>query len=260
MSENIIYCYSGSGNCLDMAKKIAAGLGDTDIVMMRSRPEITDAYAYKRVGFVFPCYGGGLPGDVESFVQELKISAGAYKFGVVQYAGYMGCGLHKIDKLIGLDYWSGVSNHCSCIWLMPHYLTLPPTSLEGAQKRSDEAAAKIAADVKAGVINEKKPPKRVVNAAESAGFANINKLISKKMSVNESCIGCGQCARLCPRGNIRIVAGRAVLGNNCIGCMSCAQYCPNEAINVGKVTEKRARFHNANVSAEDLMQKVIHID
>ena len=259
MSENIIYCYSGSGNCLDMAKKIAAGLGHTDIVMMRSRPEITDASAYRRVGFVFPCYGGGLPGDVEAYVKELKISADAYKFGVVQYAGYMGCGLHKIDKAVGLDYWAGVSNHCSCLWLMPHYLTLPPTSLTSAQKRSDKAAARIAADIRNGVTMEKKPPKRVVNAVESARFADINRLISKKISVNDSCIGCGQCARLCPKGNIRIVDGKAELGSSCIGCMSCAQYCPTEAINVGKVTEKRARYHNANVSAEDLMQKIIHV-
>ena len=30
MAENIIYCYSGSGHCLDMAKKIAKIIGDTD--------------------------------------------------------------------------------------------------------------------------------------------------------------------------------------------------------------------------------------
>lgn len=57
MAENIIYCYSGGGNCLDMAKNIARELGDTDIVMMRSAPVKTDAREAKRVGFIFPCYG-----------------------------------------------------------------------------------------------------------------------------------------------------------------------------------------------------------
>ena len=57
--SNIIYCYSASGNCLDMARKIAEGLGDTDIVMMRAFPTVTDATPYERVGFVFPCHGGG---------------------------------------------------------------------------------------------------------------------------------------------------------------------------------------------------------
>ena len=52
--SNIIYCYSASGNCLDMARKIAEGLGDTDIVMMRAFPTVTDATPYERVGFVFP--------------------------------------------------------------------------------------------------------------------------------------------------------------------------------------------------------------
>ena len=38
VSENVIFCYSGTGNCLDMAKNIARYLGDTDIIMMRSAP------------------------------------------------------------------------------------------------------------------------------------------------------------------------------------------------------------------------------
>ena len=62
MSKNVIFCYSGSGNCLDIAKNIAKRLGDTDIVMMRAEPEVKDVRGAKRVGFVFPCYAGGLPG------------------------------------------------------------------------------------------------------------------------------------------------------------------------------------------------------
>ena len=34
-------------------------LGDTDIIMMRSEPSVTDVTEAQRVGFVFPCYGGG---------------------------------------------------------------------------------------------------------------------------------------------------------------------------------------------------------
>ena len=33
--------------------------------------------------------------------------------------------------------------------------------------------------------------------------------------------------------------------------------CPQEAINFGKITEKRERFHNVNVSADDLNQEII---
>ena len=50
MSENVIFCYSGTGNCLDMAKTIARELGDTDIILMRKEPAVTDVRDAKRVG------------------------------------------------------------------------------------------------------------------------------------------------------------------------------------------------------------------
>lgn len=42
MSENVIFCFSGTGNCLDIAKNIAKRMGDTDIIMMRKAPAVTD--------------------------------------------------------------------------------------------------------------------------------------------------------------------------------------------------------------------------
>ena len=109
MSKNVIFCYSGTGNCLDMAKNIAKRLGDTDIVMMRRQPAVTDVTGAERVGFIFPCYGGGLPGDVEFFARQVKISPNAYTFGVVQFAGYPGNGLRMIDDIVGLDYWTAMA-------------------------------------------------------------------------------------------------------------------------------------------------------
>ncbi|MBQ3703024.1 MAG: EFR1 family ferrodoxin [Oscillospiraceae bacterium] len=260
MSENTIYCYSGSGHCLDMAKSIAKRLGDTDIVMMRSFPEKTDATEAKRVGFVFPCYGGGLPGHVEEYIKAIKIAPDAYKFAVEQFAGYLGCGLHKIDEIVGLDYWNFISNHSTCIWLMPHGLCFPPTSAEKAKERVDQKAMEVAAAVKAMKKSEKKPPKKALFALESSAFSQMHPMRTKKFRVNDACIGCGTCARICPMGNIVLQDGRPGFGTNCIGCLSCVQYCPKEAINVGRITEKRERFPNPNVSADDLTKKIIHID
>ena len=149
MAENIIYCYSGGGNCLDMAKNIARELGDTDIVMMRSAPVKTDAREAKRVGFIFPCYGGGLPGKVEEYAKTILISPDAYTFGIVQYAGYMGCGLYKLDRIRELDYWAGMSHQCTCIWLMPHGLMNPPLSVAAAQKRSEASQRSMQAVISA---------------------------------------------------------------------------------------------------------------
>ncbi len=260
MAENIIYCYSGSGHCLNMAKSIARVLGDTDIVMMRSFPVKTDATEAKRVGFIFPCYGGGLPGDVESYVKAIKLRPETYKFAVEQYAGYLGCGLHKLDELVGLDYWDAISNHSTCIWLMPHTLTVPPTSKKTAQKRIDRKALEVGGAVRVMKRSEKRPPKNAVFALESRAFAGAHPKNAARFTVSEACVGCGTCERLCPRGNITLQNGRPVIGTNCIGCLSCLQYCPKEAINVGRITEKRERFPNPTVSAGELAKPLIHVD
>ena len=103
MSENVIFCFSGTGNCLDIAKNIAKRMGDTDIIMMRKAPAVTDVSAAKRVGFVFPCYAGGLPGDVEKYAKTIKVNPKAYTFGVCSYAGYIGCGLYKLNSIISSE-------------------------------------------------------------------------------------------------------------------------------------------------------------
>ena len=99
MADNIIYCFSGTGNCLDLAKNIAKELGDTEIVMMRKKPVVTDARSYKKVGFVFPCYGGGAPKDVLEYAKQIQVSSIAYVWTVSQSASYAGTGLNKLNKI-----------------------------------------------------------------------------------------------------------------------------------------------------------------
>lgn len=260
MSENVIFCYSGTGNCLDMAKNIAKALGDTDIVMMRSAPAVRDVREAKRVGFIFPCYAGGLPGDVEKFVRQVQVGPMAYTFGICQCAGYMGTGLYQLHSIIRLHYWTVVTHQCSAIWLMPHTLMLPPMSPAAAQKRSEKKARQIADAVLAGTRSKKQPPRRAVNALESSAWPVLSKQKAKKFAVSDACIGCGQCARLCPKGNIQMQNGKPVIGTDCIQCLSCLQYCSKGAISIGSVTDKREHYHNPNVRAGELMEAVIHVN
>jgi len=260
MSENVIFCYSGTGNCLDIAKNIARELGDTDIVMMRSLPAITDVRHAKRVGFVFPCYAGGLPGDVERYVSMLTIGKDTYTFGVCSYAAYPGVGLSKLNKIVPLDFWAGISHQCSCIWLFPHNMMMPPLSPRKAQQRSEKLARDIGEHVYYRIIKDKAPPANILNQVESMAWPMMSKKKAELLSASDECIACGQCAKLCPRGNISLESGKATFGSDCIGCLSCLQYCPKKAINMGSVTEKRQRYHNPKVRADELCQQIIHID
>jgi nitroreductase/NAD-dependent dihydropyrimidine dehydrogenase PreA subunit len=45
------------------------------------------------------------------------------------------------------------------------------------------------------------------------------------------CVGCGECATLCPAGVLSVAEGKAsLIGTGCIGCGHCAAVCPAEAV------------------------------
>ena len=257
MKENVIFCYSGTGNCLDMAKNIAKRLGDTDIIMMRKYPAVTDVRGAKRVGFVVPCYGGGLPGHVERYIKDIKVSPDAYTFAVGQCAAYLGEGLSKINEVIPLKYWAKVSHQCTCIWLFPHDLMLPKMGAVEAQARSEHFAERIANDVKNMVVTKKKLSKAIPNKVEHSLWPKIARSKGLSMKANDNCIMCGQCAKICPMDNIRYKGKAVIFGDKCISCMGCVQYCPKEAINVGSITVKRERYHNVNITPDELTKDII---
>ena len=59
----------------------------------------------------------------------------------------------------------------------------------------------------------------------------------------DACIGCGRCVELCPLNNIQLENSKPVWGKNCTHCMACICYCPKEAIEYGKKSKGKPRYH-----------------
>lgn len=56
--------------------------------------------------------------------------------------------------------------------------------------------------------------------------------INRQITVEEYCVGCGKCAKVCQAGAIKIIDGRAVIDEKCILCGYCANACPDFYIKV----------------------------
>lgn len=62
-------------------------------------------------------------------------------------------------------------------------------------------------------------------------FYNKTKNYSDRLKIDTNkCIGCGKCADLCPKENIRLNNKQAVSGNQCTMCYRCVSQCPMQAI------------------------------
>lgn len=61
--------------------------------------------------------------------------------------------------------------------------------------------------------------------------------------VGEACTGCGSCARRCPVNNILLYDGKPVWCGSCTHCMACICYCPTEAIEYGRKSRGKPRYH-----------------
>lgn len=56
------------------------------------------------------------------------------------------------------------------------------------------------------------------------------RFFGRHLKVNDNCINCGWCEKLCPLDNIKILAGEHIFENNCVICLRCVYGCPQHAI------------------------------
>lgn len=256
-----IYYFSATGNSLAMARQIAKRLGDCAIRSMAAEPPDEPVGGLDQsIGFVFPVFYVGLPRIVKRFVERLNIMEGTYCFAFISFGGAAADTLGMLENILNekgihVSYAAGVKMPGNYIVkyqaFAPHVIQ---KLIKDATDKADEAAEAVAK-------GKLQPVKR--NARLLSKMANRRYLYKdiaewdEKFNVTDGkCTGCGLCAKVCPVSNIKFEDQRPFWQHHCERCLACIQWCPCEAIEYGKKTIGRRRYHHPDVKAEDIIKRV----
>ena len=259
MNPTIIYYFTGTGNSLAVARKIAedtsAELIGIPAALKNPRPIPKGA----SVGIVYPLYAGGLPGIVVRFLKSVSLADAGYVFFVATEGGRMGAPTSRISRLA-----KAAGHELNASWWiqMPdNYIPLSAPPAVPEQKKMFEDAKNKAAAIAQAVNNRQEHKEGMSLSGKLMGLAYgpfIKSLPAsdKKFTVSANCTKCGICVSVCPADNIRLHEhGKHEWLHQCEGCLACLHYCPEEAINIGKKTELRPRYRHPKSAVSDMKQQ-----
>jgi len=256
--ETTIYFYTGTGNSLWTAKKLSLLLNETELVPIAHASSGRIDTDSENVGFIFPVHIWGIPYPVINFLNRLEIDPTKYYFAVAVNAGQVAATLIQLKNLLhqkNIKLSSGFS-----ICMPSNYIPWGGAiAQEKQQKIFNEAMDKIgriASSVRAK--KEKEPEKGP--AWQNIFFSTIYRLsftqvskMDKSFFADEKCTNCGICEKICPAQNIKMMNGNPVWQHHCEQCFACIQWCPEEAIQYGRGTTKKKRYHHPEITIKDML-------
>jgi ferredoxin len=271
--KTTLYYFTGSGNSLVNARRIAEGLEkheeEVRIVSIPGALEAGGAHLQglgsHRVGFLFPTYAYGLPRIVKEFVQKVEIPGDAYLFAVASNFGIPGPVLRQLDGLLrkkGSRLHAGFSvlDARSSLMEDPESDPIQKVMISANRGKFPERSIDRIDEIVATIVAERRHPLESSTLLANLIGGMLNPLASRTLKsmaenfwTNDACSSCGTCARICPRGNIRMENGRPVWGDDCEMCHACIQWCPREAVQFKDVTSDKPRYRNPEVAVGELV-------
>lgn len=260
--SNTLYYFTGTGNSLAVTQQVAHALGESEIVsiprIMRNKGPVCP---HGTIGIISPVYFLGLPDIVVRFIKKLDPSQVNYLFLIITMGGTGASAVRQCEDLLGEK---GHPPDAEFTVLMPdNYLPMFEIKTE-EETRPVLENARIVTEHITSVVIGKKTEMVPVNPVKNALFRMINRVWvrnvhsrDKRFLATGACTSCRTCEKVCPVDNITVAAEkRPVWHHRCEQCFACIQFCPASAIEFGKKTTGKRRYHHPDITAKKLMEEL----
>lgn len=245
----MVLYFTGTGNSRHIAERIAHALNDT-LISLNDRiksGDITPLAVNGRLVLVMPTYAWRIPRIVRDHLLRTELRGARETWFVMDCGSEIG-NAAKYNRALCRE--KGLVYMGTAQIVMPENYIAMFNAPQVEEARQIVARAEPDIDGAIAAVRENRafpPPRRKfydrfmsgpVNPIFYSCFVKAN-----AFTVGNACTGCGQCVRRCPLNNITLQTGKPVWGQNCTHCMACICYCPAEAIEYGKKSLGKPRYH-----------------
>ena len=245
----MILYFSGTGNSRYIAQRIAGQTGDTQL-NINERIKAGDTSPISSEGplvIVTPTYAWRIPRVVRDWLLQTHFPNGGKVWFVMNCGSEIG-GADRYNRALCRK--TGLTCMGTAQIIMPENYIAMFNAPDRDTSRAIIAKAEPDIDRAAELIAQGSsfPPTRDA-LYDRAMSGPVNPFFyafcvkSSPFIVSDSCTGCGQCVRRCPLNNVSLRDGRPMWGSDCTHCMACICYCPAEAIEYGKKSVGKPRYH-----------------
>ncbi|MCF7792472.1 MAG: EFR1 family ferrodoxin [Candidatus Cloacimonetes bacterium] len=256
---NRIYFFTGSGNSLAIAKRVAEKLDNCELIKVTSKLDFSKPVEAEMLGFVFPVYAWGIPVLFKEFLSKIDITKVDYVFAITNFAGSSGNTLGLVQKIlkkknIKIDAFGEVP--------MPsNYVAMGNASSEHKARNILQKAEPVIEELSHNIedrkqipLSKKKLSAKLLTATVYPLFSRNIRKSDKTFFSTDKCIGCGICVLVCPAENIILNEDKGpVWQHRCEQCHACIHWCPERAIEFNKNTFKKKRYTHPDIKLKDML-------